>query len=102
MAQATVVLQFFEVSIMATKQASRRKRADKTSNMKLLCSALLEERNQLRNELQQAREENDQLKRSLGALLCEDIEIDKRALLAQFGKEPSLAELIAEFERAGD
>lgn len=86
---------------MGTKQATRRKPPDKTANLKLLCSSLLNEREELKSELQKLRDENDQLKKSLGALLCEDIEIDKRALLAEFGKEPSLAELIAEFENAG-
>ena len=86
---------------MNTKRAPRRKPVEKATNLKFLCAALLEERDELQGEVQKLREENDQLKKSLGALLCENIEIDKRALLAEFGKEPALAELIAEFEHAG-
>jgi hypothetical protein len=83
---------------MATKTAARRAN-DKNANLRLLCSTLLAEREQLQEELKRIGEENGQLKRSLGALLCENIPISKK-MLAQSAKEPSLAELIAEFEKA--
>jgi hypothetical protein len=82
---------------MAAKTATRSRAVDKNANLRLLCSTLLAEREQLQEDLRNLREENTQLKRSLGALLCEDIPISKR-MLEQSAKEPSLAELIAEFE----
>jgi regulator of replication initiation timing len=84
---------------MATKQVKRRPSSDRSANLKLLCSALLNERDQLQEENQRLRLENDQLKRSLGAVLCEDIPINKRAMLSAAAKEPPLAQLIAELER---
>jgi hypothetical protein len=86
--------------MMATKQASRSKRADTTANLKLLCSRLLAENYQLEKDVQELREQNRQLMRSLGALLCEDIPINKRVMLSQAAKGPSLIELIAELESA--
>jgi hypothetical protein len=85
---------------MAAKTAARRRADGKNANLRLLCSTLLAEREQMQEQLKKLREENGQLKRSLGALLCDDIPINKRAMLAQTGKGPSLAELIAELEKA--
>jgi hypothetical protein len=69
-------------------------------DLKMLCSILLEEQERLHFELARINKENDQLKKSLGSLLREEIAIDKEALLAQFGKEPPLSQLIAELEES--
>jgi hypothetical protein len=67
-----------------------------------LCSSLLQERDQLQLALAKLHEENEVLKRSLGSLLCkEEVVIDKKAMLQEFGKGPSLTELIAELENDG-
>jgi predicted transposase YbfD/YdcC len=85
---------------MATKRATRQKRSDKNADLKLLCSRLLAENGKLEEDVRKLREENRQLMRSLGALLCDDISINKRAMLAESAKEPSLVELIAELENS--
>jgi hypothetical protein len=66
------------------------------------CSALVAERDDLRLALARMRVENEQLKKSLGSLLKEDFVIDKKAMLRHFGKGPSLLEVLAEDESAGD
>lgn len=72
------------------------------SDWRLLCAALLEERDRLKAEMKQIHGENDLLKRNLYALLREEIPIDKQKMLAQFGREPPLTDLIAELRQHGD
>lgn len=86
---------------MATKSTGRRKSVDIDANLKLLCSTLLAEREELRNELTKVRAENDQLKRSLGAVLCKNLPVNKRITPSDAAEEPPIAEVIAELERAG-
>jgi hypothetical protein len=87
---------------MATKQTTRRKRGGQDANLKLLCSSLLAENEELQGELTKLREENRSLRRSLGAVVCKDFPVHKRLTLADAANEPPLAELIAELEAAGD
>jgi hypothetical protein len=55
----------------------------------------------LRAELQELKQENATLKKSLVALLHEDIVIDKEKMLKEAMTTPSLVELIAEMEARG-
>ncbi len=53
-------------------------------------------------ELKQLREENALLKANLGLALFGKAEIDKQALLSEFGKPPSILDLIEELKCDGD
>jgi hypothetical protein len=74
---------------------------DPQADLRLLCSTLLEERDQQQVTIAELRRENSYLKSNLGNLMFEDIEIDKEKMLLEASKEPSILELIAEVERAG-
>ena len=74
--------------------------ADPQPDLRLLCSTLLEERDQQQMTIAELRRENKFLRSNIGSLMCEDIEIDKEKMLLEFGKEPPLSDLIAEVERA--
>jgi len=70
-----------------------------------LCDVLREERDRLQMEVAQLRAERDQYKNAVYALLWEtakDIEIDKKAILAQMGQGQPLEEFIAELEAQGE
>ena len=85
---------------MATRQATRRKPSSKTTTSKAI--ALPEEPEGLEEEVKRLRAENALLKKNLGMVLCGEVQIDKEALLAKFGTQPSLLELIKEIEEARD
>ena len=88
---------------MATRKTKNLNGSKKAQNLKWLCRALLDERVRLRGEIRKLSEENEMLKKSLGLVLSEeDIPINKEELLAQFGKEQNMAELIEELSRECD
>jgi hypothetical protein len=58
------------------------------------------DREELLRVIAELRQENALLRRSLCSHLVEHIEIDKEAMLRDFGKEPSLLEILAEMEQA--
>ena len=74
---------------------------DTQPDLRLLCTTLLEERDQQQMTIAELRREIGYLKSNLGSLMFGDIEIDKEKMLREFGNEPPLSELIAELERAG-
>ncbi len=86
---------------MTTKNGMRRK-TNGTTELRLLCASLLAERRQIQNELQKLREENSHLRKSVGALMCVYIPINKRRMLAESATQPPIDELIAEIENARD
>ena len=59
------------------------------------------ERRRLRSEIKQLKAERDQLKRSLFALMHEDIPIKKAELLALVGKQRPLRNVIGELKKMG-
>jgi hypothetical protein len=81
---------------MAAKPPLRRTRVKKATKPRL--SNLLAENAQLQKELKETRAENRQLKRSIGALMSEDIPINKKLMLSEAAKEPRLEDLITELE----
>ncbi len=88
---------------MAAKQTSRQRPREKSVDLKLLCANLIAERERLQEEVRKLREEKSELIQSLGLLLCGPIgKLDKEAMLAEAATQPSLTELIAEFESAED
>lgn len=56
----------------------------------------------LSEEIQKLRDENALLKSKLGLALFGKPEMDKEALMAQFGKRPSILDMIEELKRDGD
>jgi regulator of replication initiation timing len=62
------------------------------------CRALTKERQCLRLENAQLRQERDDFRKAVMALMVEPFEFDKKALLAQVGKQQPLEELLAELE----
>jgi hypothetical protein len=72
------------------------------------CAELIEERDRLRDELAKARAERDLYGRSLFHLKCKDYvppvisKEDQEKALAKLDNEPSILDLIAELEGAGE
>src|SRR5579864_9162947 len=67
-----------------------------------MCKELLLERERLRAELTRVQEEREDYYHALNTLLQEEhtnFTMTKEEALAQFGKQPSVAELIAELEQ---
>ena len=60
------------------------------------------DRESLQRIIMELREENAFLRKSLGSLLADPVEFDKQAILKEFGKEPSIAQLVAEMNNAGE
>jgi len=84
---------------MATKQKQRGKRSAKIAPGKP--STVRAQNEVLERELKALREENRQLKRSLGALMCKDLPINMDLAPEDGVNESSLTMIIAELERAG-
>ena len=83
---------------MATKRQTKRKKPDDSAKLKRRCSALIDECRRLREEVLKLHEENRQLQRSVGALMCKDLPVNKRLKPSDAADEPPLSELIAELE----
>ncbi|MBI3821596.1 MAG: hypothetical protein HY289_02840 [Planctomycetes bacterium] len=83
---------------MASKPQTRNARAVKRTNGKL--SKLSAEREEFAQEVKRLRKEKSELVRSLGALLCGPVAVNKRAMLAEAATQPTLDELIAEIENS--
>jgi uncharacterized coiled-coil DUF342 family protein len=62
---------------------------------------LKKERDLLKKEVKELRAERDQYLKALYALTHEPLDIDKKAILSQLGREPSLRKLIEELELPG-
>lgn len=73
--------------------------AAKSNGWRHLCESLLAEREQLLARIALLTDENKQLRKSICHLMREDIPFDKDELLANFGSEPTLEELIQELEK---
>ena len=66
-----------------------------------LDASLRQECEELKRTVVQLKTDKAQLMRYLGKLAWEEIDIDKEALLRDFGKEPAIESLIAEIENFG-
>jgi hypothetical protein len=84
---------------MAAKQERRRKRPPKSANGKP--PTLRAQNERLERELKKLREENRQLKKSLGVLMCKDDPVNMDLTPDDGRFEPPLSELIAALERTG-
>jgi hypothetical protein len=84
---------------MATKQKNRGKRPAKKPNGKPSSSGSTNRR--VERELKMLREENRQLKRTLGALICKDDPVNMDLVPEDGTASPTLAELIRDLERSG-
>lgn len=67
-----------------------------------LAKQLLQQRDDLRLELAHVQKEREEYLQALYALTHKDFAIDKARALALFGKQPPLAELLAELEAQGE
>jgi hypothetical protein len=67
-----------------------------------LCNDLLVERDRARADLVRMQAERDQYLKSLYALTHKEFAIDKSEAMAHFGKQPPLADLLAELEAQGE
>jgi hypothetical protein len=81
----------------STKAKKIRKRPAKSANGK--APSLRVQIQQLERELKDLRDENGQLKRSLGALMSKDLPIDLTLTPEDGVSKPSLLEIIAKLER---
>jgi hypothetical protein len=63
-----------------------------------LCDELRDEMGKMSRELAAVQAERDQYLKALYALTREDIDFDKKTLLAELGQKPTLEELISELE----
>lgn len=72
----------------------------KSNGWHRLCEELLAEREQLLARIALLTNENKQLKKSICHLMHEDIPFNKEEVLANFGSEPTLEDLIRELEEA--
>lgn len=68
------------------------------ANLEQRCHDLEEERKSLLGKIARIEAECDMYRRSLGALMSEQIEINESELLAQVGQGQSLDELMAELD----
>ena len=59
------------------------------------------ERNRLRKELAEVKEERDYFRKLVCALMNEEIEFDKEEIMSRLGQGPSLLEILAEIESQG-
>ena len=84
---------------MSAKQTNGRKRADKNGNGN--ASTLDAQNKQLQRELNELREENRCLKRSLSSLMFKDLPVNMDLKPDDGVTEPSLTALIARLEHAG-
>jgi seryl-tRNA synthetase len=65
------------------------------------CQTLQKERRRLQQQVQLLTAERDQFKKSLFALMHEDIPINKRELLALVGKQRPLRDVIGDLKKLG-
>lgn len=87
---------------MKTKSPRERRKPVTTNGTKPRArqSPLHKECQRLRQEVKQLQAERDQCLKALHALTRESIDFDKKKLLSQVGKQPSLREFIAELQAA--
>lgn len=73
--------------------------ANGKASLEKRCRTLVKERNRLRAEIAQLRQERDDYRRAvISSLMKEPVDYDMKELLAQFGKQQPFEEFLAELE----